>query len=375
MRLVVTSIRIERDTDVAHTRRTARVAAKASGCSTRDQIRFATAVSEIARNALQYADGGIAEFSFDRTGGTTQLIAKISDNGGGIPEQVISGGGRSHIRSSTGLGLGLAGSRKLVDGFDIVSGSGGTVATLKMNLEGGPEPAALSHAAADAMIEAAKSNPLDELAEQNRALRDSLAQQEFLLRELHHRTKNNLAVIQSLAIMQGRQMQSEEARTAFETLTSRIRAFANAHNFLHRADDVSSIDLKLHIAELAHQLGEAFGAGGIVIDCELESVSVDFDTATEVGLIVNELVTNAAKHAFTGRHGTGHILIEVYAQDARFILKVSDNGPGLADAEATLRDSRSLGWRIVQGGARKLNADLKVDGKGGLSVTLVVPNE
>ncbi|MEF2073725.1 ATP-binding protein [Consotaella aegiceratis] len=374
MKLVVTSVRIDRDTDVAHTRRTARVAAKASGCNVRDQIRFATAVSEIARNALQYAGGGIAEFSFERRGKRTQLIAKISDGGSGIPSSVNVAGGYNTPHAGGGLGLGLSGSRKLVDEFELESGSGGTVATLRLNLEGDLDPATLSHATADAMVGAAKSNPLDELAEQNRALRDSLAQQEFLLRELHHRTKNNLAVIQSLAVMQGRQMQSVEAREAFETLTSRIRAFANAHNFLHRADDVTRIDLMLHIEELANQLSEAFGSSGVKIDCELESVTVPFDMATEIGLIVNELVTNAAKHAFKGRHDAGRILIEIYLREPGFVLRVSDDGPGLIDAEAVLRDSRSLGWRIVQGSARKLNADIEVDGHDGLSITLLVPN-
>ncbi|MCW4114276.1 ATP-binding protein [Aurantimonas sp. MSK8Z-1] len=371
MKLIVTSVRIERDTDVAHARRMARVAAQSSGCSVRDQIRFATAVSEIARNALQYAGGGVAEYAFDRSGERgAKLYVRIADKGPGIDNAQRILGGRH--KSQTGMGLGLSGSRKLVDEFDLQTGDGGTVVTLGLAITGESDPAALARKAAAAMSAASHESPLDELAEQNRALRDSLAQQEFLVRELHHRTKNNLAVIQSLAIMQARQLRSAEARDALETLTSRIRAFANAHNFLQRAEDVARIALNLHVEELAQQLSVAFGHD-IDIVCDVEQVSVSFDTATEIGLVVNELVTNAAKHAFkNGR--AGQIRIDAHVDADGLVLRVSDNGPGLDDPQTALRNTRSLGWRIVEGSARKMNSTLDVASDHGLAVTLTIPN-
>ncbi|WP_102958048.1 sensor histidine kinase [Mangrovicella endophytica] len=371
MKTIVTSVRIERDTDVAHTRRTARLTAKAAGAAVRDQIRFATAVSEIARNALQYAGGGVAEFAFDDDGKVTALVVRVQDKGPGIPnvENIL----RSRHQSHTGLGLGLSGSRKLVDAFDLTTGAGGTVATLSLFLDAPADPTTLARASADTLVEAAQGNPLEELAEQNRALRDSLAEQEFLLRELHHRTKNNLAIIQSLAMMQARQVKSPEAADALAALTGRIQAFANAHNYLHRAADVSSIDLVQHLSGLVERLTAAFGTDQIEIRSTVEPGSVDFESATEIGLIVNELVTNAVKHAFERGARRGCIEIRGHRSNAGLMIQVSDDGPGLENAETVLRQSRSLGWRIVEGSARKLNATLEADGSDGLTVTLTIP--
>lgn len=368
MKAVVTSIRVERDADVTHTRRTARLAAQVGGAATRDQIRFATAVSEIARNALQYAGGGVAEFSFDCVEKRIRLTARVQDKGAGIEavETMLRGRHQSH----TGLGLGLSGSQKLVDDFDLKTGSGGTLVTLSLHLHGKRGTDELAKAAAGALIDAAQGSPIEELAEQNRALRDSLAEQQFLLRELHHRTKNNLAIIQSLALMQARQAKSKETQEALGILTNRIQAFANAHNFLHQAEDVARVDLRQHLESLTDRLSSAFGSGGLTIACQAEAIPIGFETATEIALVVNELVTNAAKYG--GENG--HVAIEAYQHGSNLSLRVSDDGPGLDNPETALRNSRSLGWRIVEGCARKLNGSLEVEGSQGLSVALTIPN-
>lgn len=371
MKSIVTSIRIERDTDVAHARRTARLTAKVAGAPARDQIRFATAVSEIARNALQYADGGIAEFSFDRPSKVLRLTARLQDKGAGIPkiETILRGRHQSH----TGLGLGISGSQKLVDDFDLTTGTGGTLVTLRLHLGRADDPSVIAKSAAAMLVSEAQGSPLEELAEQNRALRDSLAEQEFLLRELHHRTKNNLAIIQSLALMQARRAKTREAKDALETLTNRIQAFANAHNLLHRAEDVAHVDLQQHMVSLVERLASAFGSPDLQIVCDAEAIQIDFEVATEIGLVVNELVTNAAKHAFQSGGGRGRIDIRAALGDPNLQLTVKDNGPGLKDPETVLRNSKSLGWNIVEGSARKLNAEIEIDGSEGLSVTLKIP--
>ncbi|ESR23528.1 sensor histidine kinase [Lutibaculum baratangense] len=371
MRAIVTSVRLERDTDVAHVRRTARLAAKSAGAAPRDQIRFATAVSEIARNALQYAGGGIAELSFDQKGRIPRLVARIQDRGPGIAgvDAILRGRHQSH----TGLGLGLNGSQKLVDNFDLKTGEGGTVVTLGLHLAAVGTPQELAHSAASALVDVAQGNPVEELAEQNRALRDSLAEQEFLLRELHHRTKNNLSIIQSLATLQARSVKSEEAREALDVLTGRIQAFANAHSYLYKAENVAEIDLREHVLGLTERLSAAFRSQSVEIVCDVESMLIGFDFATELALIINELVTNAAKHAFKSPGEGGHIHLDAHRSDHGLTIRVRDDGPGLADAEAELRRSKSLGWRIVETSARKLRATLEVDGSDGLAVTVHVP--
>nr|WP_256477809.1 sensor histidine kinase [Aurantimonas marianensis] len=278
---------------------------------------------------------------------------------------------RARHQAHTGLGLGLSGSQKLVDYFDLKTGSGGTLVTLGLHVAGSRDTDELAKSAAAALIDAAQGSPIEELAEQNRALRDSLAEQQFLLREIHHRTKNNLAIIQSLALMQARQAKSEETQEALGILTNRIQAFANAHNFLHQAEDVTQVDLRQHLDSLTERLSSAFGSKGFTIACRAEAFPVGFEMATEIALVVNELVTNAAKHG--GENG--HVKIDAYEDGGNICLRVSDDGPGLENPEAVLRNSRSLGWRIVEGCVRKVNGSLDVEGAKGLSVLLTIPND
>jgi len=367
MSAVVTSIRIENDTDVAYIRRAARIVSKSADAKPRDQARFATAVSEIARNALQYARNGIAEFSFCEVGNHVMLMATVSDEGPGLDQPPLRP--KPGSAGVTGTGLGIAGSRKLVDEFNLTSGSGGTVATLGLRLEGAERTVSrCASVAKEALGVSAQFSPMDELAEQNRSLREAFAQQEFLMRELHHRTKNNLALIASLAALQARNVKSEEARQALETLSNRIRAFSSAHSYLHRAEDVTQIDLRDHLEQLIGMLRNAFAQDGIVIVTEIEKVMIDASNALELGLIVNELITNAAKHAHQADGAPVAIRVEVRVKGDRLKLTVSDNGPGLEDAANVLRNSNSLGWRVVQGSARKLDGSVSIDGSSGLSV-------
>ncbi|MBW8638627.1 ATP-binding protein [Hoeflea sp. WL0058] len=368
MKSVVTSISLEQDTDVSHTRRSARLIAKVGGADNRDQIRFATAVSEIARNAFQYGKEGVAEFSFSETKQALCLVARVQDHGGGIAD--LASFLRNRHQAHTGPGLGLSGSQKLVDDFSIETGETGTIVDLKLNLKLSGSASELAKAAADALVKAAHGSPLEELTEQNRALRDALAAQQYLLREMHHRTKNNLAIIQSLAMMQARQSSSEETRKALTDFTGRIQAFANAHNLLHQAEDVSQVDLKQHIEDLADRLRLAFDQSRIAIEVDCEPLMISFDAATEIGLIVNELLTNAVKHVSADQSSERKVWVDAKRVGSKVRLTVRDNGPGIVDAEKTLRKSRSLGWKIVQGSVRKLNAALQVDGTDGLSVAI-----
>mgnify|MGYP003658479175 CR=1 FL=1 len=279
----------------------------------------------------------------------------------GIPD--IDGILRGRHQSHTGLGLGLSGSQKLVDSFDLKTGEGGTLISLGLQLPPGDSARELAASAAAALVDSAQGNPVEELAEQNRALRDSLAEQEFLLRELHHRTKNNLAIIQSLAALQARSAKSPEAR----------QAFANAHSYLYRAENVTEIGLREHVMGLTERLSAALRSNHVRIVCDIDSVPVDFELATELALIINELVTNAAKHAFGAEEG-GVIHVEAHQNGHGLHVSVWDEGPGLVDAETVLRDSRSLGWRIVETSTRKLKGTLVVKGDHGLRVDLFVPN-
>ncbi|MDY8110779.1 histidine kinase dimerization/phosphoacceptor domain -containing protein [Fulvimarina sp. 2208YS6-2-32] len=366
MKSVVTSISLELDGDVTHTRRSALLIAKVAQAPSRDQIRFATAVSEIARNAYQYGENGVAEFSFNTTSRGVRLLARVHDRGHGIRD--VDAMLRGRHQSHKGPGLGLSGSQKLVDDFVINTSEAGTIVELALNLKTVNAPVDLARTAAEALVTATHGSPVEELSEQNRALRDALAEQQFLLREMHHRTKNNLAIIQSLALMQARRSEHAETRRALNDLTGRIQAFANAHNLLHRADDVTHVDIREHIETLTERLRVALAQSGLAIETEGPPLLVSFDTATELGLIINELVTNAAKHAPSTNDRNSVVTITAARVGTKIRLTVADNGIGLANAEETLRASKSLGWKIIEGCVRKLNGSIAVDGSAGLVV-------
>ncbi|TPW27962.1 sensor histidine kinase [Pararhizobium mangrovi] len=368
MKSVVTSISLAQDSDISHARRSARLIAKVGEAPSHDQIRFATAVSEIARNALQYGREAVAEFAFDGGDRGARLVARVQDRGGGIADiDTLLGSGHT---VQSGVGHGLSGSRRLVDDFVVDTSEAGTVIDLIIELKTATPPSDLAQSAADVLVEASHGSAVEELSEQNRALRDALAQQQFLLREMHHRTKNNLAIIQSLALMQARQSESEETRAALELLTGRIQAFASAHNLLHRGENVAEVDMRQHIETLAGRLRAALDQSGIEIETTSDKLYVSFDTATEIGLIVNELLTNAAKYV-AGDYTTRHVVkVDVVREGSGIRLTVSDDGPGIENAEATLHKSRSLGWRIVESCVRKLNGSIEVDGTNGLSVSI-----
>ena len=367
---VVPTVRLERDGDISHARRAARTAVAAAGGSLNEQTRFATAVSEIARNALQYGKEGEVELAVEAAGRRTALVARVRDTGPGIAE--IGSVLRGTYTSAHGLGLGIRGARRITDRFDLSTGPGGTRVELGVLIDSGDEPVALARRIADALGEAARRNPIDELTEQNRALRDALARQAFLQRELHHRTKNNLAIIHSYAAMQARQVESEEARQALAALAGRVHALGLVHSFLHHSDSLGEIELRAYLSELAGSLGDAFADSPARIECDIGEITLDPDLAVEVGILVNELVTNAMKHAAPPDDMPLVIRIEARREGDVLVLRIADNGAEVEDPE-TMMTTRSLGWRVIRAAAQKLGGTIAIDDASGLVVTVTCP--
>lgn len=370
MRLAIHSCPLSQDADVARVRLHARVIARSLACDQRDQIRFATAVSEVARNSQQYAGEGLAQFSLDLKpdGGRTLTVA-ISDTGPGIPD--LTALLRASADQLSEEARGLAGARALVDRFDLASGPNGTVVTL--GIDGvGPEPAEiLVERARTALAQAGDANPLEELADQNRALRDGLAEKEFLLRELHHRVKNNLAVMLSLARLQARWADGPEATAALDAYANRIYAFSIAHNHLYQSEKVHSLDLAAHLRDLTANLQSSVGRRRAEIRCSVTPAELQADLAIELGLIVNELVSNACLHGFAPG-AIGRVEVEARVDGRCLSLSVSDDGCGLADPDQ-LDDRGGLGWRLIRASAAKIEAELTVENGSGLAVRLQVP--
>jgi len=185
----------------------------------------------------------------------------------------------------------------------------------------------------------------------------SIQEKEVLLREVHHRVKNNLQVICSMLRLQARQFSDETLQQALRDCRERVLAMAMLHDQLHRAKDLSNINLGEYIRNLAASLFCSYGVDSatIALEMDIEDITVAMDTAIPCGLIVNELVSNSLRHAFPeGR--TGHISLALHtAAPGRAELTLGDDGQGFTEPERPA-NSRSLGLRLVDLLAEQLDA-------------------
>jgi PAS domain S-box-containing protein len=199
--------------------------------------------------------------------------------------------------------------------------------------------------------------------------RTALAEdREMLLREVHHRVKNDLQLISSMLNMQSRRLSDPESIAGFEDCHGRVQTIALIHEYMYQSPDLASLSFSRNIRSLAASLLRVAGfeVGQIELQVEVEDgITLPVDRAIPCGLILNELMSNALKHAFpNGKRGTLRVVLQRRPRD-RAALSVTDDGIGLPDNPET---SRSLGWRLVRAFAEQLNAELTVSRQGGTSV-------
>jgi two-component sensor histidine kinase len=184
--------------------------------------------------------------------------------------------------------------------------------------------------------------------EAERQLREAVDRQEVLLREIHHRVKNNLAVIASLFYLASTHTTDTKAVALLEESRRRIRSMALVHETLYRSDNFASIDMAEYTQSLASEVMAAYRpvTGNVRLSTDLQPVSLSVDLAVPCGLILNELVSNAFKHAFPGgRSGVVHVTL--HQSDANCIMCVTDDGVGLP-ADLGGANDHSLGLRLVR---------------------------
>jgi PAS domain S-box-containing protein len=184
------------------------------------------------------------------------------------------------------------------------------------------------------------------------ALRASLAEKEVLLREVHHRVKNNLAAIIGLLELQRQSLNDPTAQTVLAELSGRIRSMSLVHEKLYRSESLSEINFQDYIRNLVSHLRTSFGSPQIQCDVHAEGVNMPLDLAVPCGMIINELMTNALKYAFPdGRsasdEGTCSIAVSLTHEQGVYTLTVADNGVGLPQ-EFDLTTVKTLGLVMVR---------------------------
>lgn len=198
-----------------------------------------------------------------------------------------------------------------------------------------------------------------------------IADRDLFLAEFDHRMKNNFAIVAGLLDMQKRRAEDPATAAALETARMRVESIAQAHRHLYRGGDrLGVVEMGDYLHQLCGALAEAlFLSGKVTLVCEAEAAQVPRDRAVSIGLIVNELVTNAAKHAFVGRE-TGRIEVTFRNRGDGWTVDVADNGVGLPSG-STSAPPGSLGTRLIDAFARQAEGRLHTEsGPTGTRVTL-----
>ena len=197
-------------------------------------------------------------------------------------------------------------------------------------------------------------------------LLESLAEKETLIREVHHRVKNNLMVIQSLLRLQTRSADDGAARDMLLESQNRVQSMSIIHEMLYLSPDHRSVGFSEYLRVMVTRLFDAYrdGGPGVTLQFSLDDVTLDVDTVIPVGLIVNELVSNALKYAFpAGREGTLHVSLRRTGPE-RVALSVRDDGTGLP-AGFQMEGTATLGMRIVSSLAKQVHGEVEVLRDGG----------
>jgi len=194
-------------------------------------------------------------------------------------------------------------------------------------------------------------------------VRKSLVEKELLLRELHHRVKNNMQVIISLLALEARNTANESLKSSLLECQNRVRAMGLVHERLYCSTDLTNVDLHEYVRNVLQELRVALGTDqrNVQVHMDLHPVSLAIDQAVPCGLLINELITNALKHAFpVGHHGT--LTITLRQRDNALVdIRIADDGIGVI-GDFDLEQSKTLGLRLVSSLIRQLQGNIKVKG-------------
>jgi PAS domain S-box-containing protein len=195
-------------------------------------------------------------------------------------------------------------------------------------------------------------------------LKSSLKEKEVLLKEIHHRVKNNLQIISSLLNLQTEQIQDPRDLEIFKESQDRIKSMAIIHEQLYQSRDLAHINFASYIQSMMAHLFNSYSTRTklITLKTDLDQINFEIDTAIPCGLIINELVSNSLKHAFKDLN-SGEISIELKNRDDKYRLVVSDNGVGFELSE--MNNSTSLGLKLVRSLVDQLEGELEIKGDSG----------
>ncbi|MCC8407860.1 hypothetical protein LJ707_02895 [Mucilaginibacter sp. UR6-1] len=215
----------------------------------------------------------------------------------------------------------------------------------------------------------------NEINKQNIQLNQLLHEKEWLMKEIHHRVKNNLQIISSLLNTQSSYLDNEEALMAIRDSQNRMQAISIVHQKLYQSDDLSTINLQVYIEELAQSIQNSFqNKQNINFNINIANARLSTAQTVPLGLILNEAITNSVKYAFTE---TRKGLISLYSsviEGNNYKLIIKDNGKGLPE-DFDIHHCTSLGLNLISGLAEQLGGQFDIQSNGGTTITVIFPIE
>ncbi|MFT7349122.1 MAG: two-component sensor histidine kinase [Candidatus Paceibacteria bacterium] len=201
------------------------------------------------------------------------------------------------------------------------------------------------------------------LYKSKREIEDRISEKETLLREVHHRVKNNLQTVSSLLSLQSRSIEDKKIKSLIKSSQNRVISMAMVHEMLYMRDDyLSKVEYKAYVQELSQYLVRSVkgNKNNIKLNIDIPDIKLGIDTAIPLGLLINEAITNALKYGIKDdTEGTIHI--ELKQEDEKgFVLNIGDNGEGFSES-ITPQTSKSLGLKLIHNLARQLKGSITKD--------------
>ena len=209
--------------------------------------------------------------------------------------------------------------------------------------------------------------------EQEIMLSNSLEEKETLLGEVHHRVKNNLALVIGLIEMQNNTLTDEGLKFQFSSIKNRIYTMSLIHEKLYKSSNFTRLDLKSYIEDLTRNLANSFESkDSINVIFDIDEIFVNIKIAIPIALIVNEAVTNAFKYAFKD-NVNGNLSIEIKSVNEKICMRISDNGPGISES-IDLSKIKSLGFKLINIFVRQIKGSIEYIKNPGLTLQIIFTN-
>ena len=203
--------------------------------------------------------------------------------------------------------------------------------------------------------------------EAQKQITHSLEEKEILLREVHHRVKNNMQIIVSLLNLQSNTIKNREMKDIFKESQNRVRSMSMIHEEVYQSDDLAKIDFQSYIKHFIKSLSQTYSTGlnNVGWMGDIDEVKLNIETSIPCGLILNELLSNSLKHAFKDGKD-GKIWVKLKEEHDEIRLEVTDNGTGLPD-DFQLEKTSTLGLELVKNLVKQLNGKIEVKNENGTS--------